>query len=99
MDYHVPSRTGNLLQRGSDSLVLPSGSPAPSLRQGGVGRVLASPIEYAVEGQEVLGLGEPKHEVGRPQLRPLFREVCQEFSDFTRVNKEQARIQGLSQLL
>ena len=49
-------------------------APPPSLRQGGDGRVLASPIKYAVEGQEVLGLGEPKHEVGRPQLRPLFRD-------------------------
>ena len=41
-------------------------APPPSLRKGGVGRVLASPIEYAVEGQEVLGLGKLKHEVGRP---------------------------------
>ena len=62
---HHPKR-GTCYRRALTALSYHATAPPPSLRWGGVGRVLASPIKYAVEGQEVLGLRKPKHEVGRP---------------------------------
>ena len=52
---------GNLLQEGPDSPVLLRDNAA-----------LAS--DGAAGEFEILGLGKPKHEVGRPWLRPLFRD-------------------------
>ena len=53
---------GNLLPEGPDSPLLLRDSAA-LLADGAAGEC------------EILGLGKPKHEVGRPQLGPLFRDT------------------------
>ena len=63
---HHP-QTGNLLQGGLDSPVLPSDSPAPPLLgREAWGGYLSLPIEQGLRDKRYWELGKPKHEVDRP---------------------------------